>query len=71
MSKNNKFKNTLYEYLMFRQSRAENNYTQWLNNNQLCGADVLDLLELMLALNEVQVINSVVSDLHILLKYDL
>ena len=54
MDKYDYLKLTLYEYCINKLSRAENNYIQWLNNVQRNRADQLDLLELILALNEVQ-----------------
>lgn len=69
MDKYEYIKVTLYEYCVNKMSRAENNYIQWLNNVQRNKADQLDLLELILALNEVQVTQKIIFEIQDILKY--
>lgn len=69
MDKYENIKVTLYEYCVNKMSRAENNYIQWLNNVQSNKADQLDLLELILALNEVQVTQKIIFEIQDILKY--
>lgn len=69
MDKYEYIKVTLYEYCVNKISRAENNYIQWCNNLQYNKADQLDLLELILALNEVQVTQKIIFEIQDILKY--
>lgn len=69
MDKYDYLKLTLYEYCINKLSRAENNYIQWLNNVQRNRAAQLDLLELILALNEVQVTQNIIYEIQDILRY--
>lgn len=69
MNKNYTLKIILYEYCQNKLARAENNYIQWQNNLNYCKADQFDLLELILALNEVQVTKDIIYELQDLIKY--
>ena len=69
MDKYEYIKVTLYEYCVNKMSRAENKYIQWCNNLQYNKADQLDLLELILALNEVQVTQKIIFEIQDILKY--
>lgn len=66
MDKYDYLKLTLYEYCINKLSRAENNYIQWLNNVQRNKADQL---ELILALNEVQVTQNIIYEIQDILRY--
>lgn len=64
MTNNEELKKFLYEYIIHQQSRAENNYNQWLENIKMRvdKPDEIDMLECILAINELKVTNKILND---------
>lgn len=60
---------TLYEYCINKLFRVESDYIQLINNIQYRQADTLDLLEMILALNRLQVTQEVLQNVQDILKY--